>query len=193
MYTWIHCADYAFKAKNLPSIREASDERLTATLVGSFLSYLKPFNRAVDGDNDGGSLPHPGGNSLVVEDDRSTTSEVHWLTILIDHIVVNSVKHGKLTKTSHSDLSHACLNLTESAKADSAFLVIDRATCCDRPAVVARVFKGQLDHHAVIAEAAIVRSGIPPRSILNRIIGVPGDRDHDGDVKVKDNIHQFSN
>ena len=42
---------------------------------------------AEDGD---GSLPHPGGDGLVVEDDRSTTSEVHWLTILIDHIVVHS-------------------------------------------------------------------------------------------------------
>ena len=39
---------------------------------------------------DGESLPHPGGDGLVVEDDRSATSEVHWLTILVDHIVVHS-------------------------------------------------------------------------------------------------------
>ena len=135
---------------------------LTATLAGSFLSYLKtifpivPENNlltaclsckcevfwrealhthcvyytAMDGYGDGRggrSLPHPGGDGLVVEDDRSTTSDEHWLTILVDHVVVHSdededydneenskekpVKDGKFAKASDCHSSHTCWNL----------------------------------------------------------------------------------
>ena len=80
------------------------------------------------GDGRGGrSLPHPGGDGLVVEDDRSTTSDEHWLTILVDHVVVHSdededydneenskekpVKDGKFAKASDCHSSHTCWNL----------------------------------------------------------------------------------
>ena len=36
------------------------------------------------------SLPNPGGDGLVVVENRSTTSKVHRLTVLIDHVVVHS-------------------------------------------------------------------------------------------------------
>ena len=77
----------------------------------------------VDGDGGGRSLPHPGGDALVVEDNRSTTSDEHWLTILVDHVVVHSdddndenskegpVKDGKFAKASDCHSSHTCWNL----------------------------------------------------------------------------------
>ena len=76
------------------------------------------------------SLPNPGGDGFVVVENWSAASQVHGLPILVDHVVVHSgnrkgrkkdefsflrkfalsfewkpVKHGKLTKTSHSDSS----------------------------------------------------------------------------------------
>ena len=36
------------------------------------------------------SLPDPRGDCLVVEENGSSTSKVHWLTVLIDHVVVHS-------------------------------------------------------------------------------------------------------
>ena len=36
------------------------------------------------------SLPNPGGDGLVVVENRSTTSKVHRLTVLVDYVVVHS-------------------------------------------------------------------------------------------------------
>ena len=88
-----------FLTRDQPSIREASGEMLTATLDGSFLSYLENGNMTIItkywkylGKAKFGAKisPDPGGDGLVVVEDRSTASKVHRLTILIYHIVVHS-------------------------------------------------------------------------------------------------------
>ena len=50
------------------------------------------------------SLPDPRGDCLVVEENGSSTSKVHWLTVLIDHVVVHS-------EDDESSLTQICTHL----------------------------------------------------------------------------------
>ena len=88
---------------------------LTATLSGSFLtktltvmSNLPPVK------------PDPGGDGGVVEEDRGSAAQVHWLSLLVDDIVVDPVKHGEDTEASDDNSPHRSRNFTHSTVANLA-------------------------------------------------------------------------
>ena len=85
---------------------------LTATLLGSFLtttltaiSSLPPVK------------PDPGGDGGVVEEDRGAAAQVHGLSLLVDNIVVDPVKHGEDTEAPDGDPPYRSRNLTHSTVA----------------------------------------------------------------------------